>query len=294
MGIRSRSSSPNRNLGSEKYNPGVSVRISTSSTDAEQEWDVELAGKIMDLRKTVLELHSRLFICLVINKTESVGMYFKMPYRPIYPPSLIHKNANTHLRTRTEFFLFKYQIEADWIEERVSNLRKLTGLDRKCIFLLSADGDFSRFAQTMHPILLDASLKLYASKIANIKRKRTRVTPPSPSRILSNPTEAPIALSYLGWLIRYDFKLAFMAEIRGEWEESMKAYQSAYQLLHDYMSQVQVATVTRAMFSKSVPNVPPGKHAHILLFSKRWYECKIIFDVIALKVPSIRSVNFYY
>ncbi|KAJ3365901.1 hypothetical protein GGF31_008181 [Allomyces arbusculus] len=246
---RSRSPSPAKSeVASEALAP---LRPSgDAATAVEREYDQQLAGRIGTLRKLVAEQGVKLFICLVVP--------------------------------------FEHKIEGDWVEERVGLIRKAAGLDRKYIFLLPEFGDVAQFIKSYKPLLMDPALRFYSAKAATVRKKRARLTPPSPARMAVTSTQAPTALSYLGWLIRYDYKAAYFHELRGDWDETYKLYTEAYTQLTDFLRETQPSPDAQPLCNGAlIPGLTPGKVADVVLVSKRWYEAKLLLDVIIIKMMKI-------
>ncbi|KNE56875.1 hypothetical protein AMAG_02645 [Allomyces macrogynus ATCC 38327] len=138
------------------------------------------------------------------------------------------------------------------------------------------------------PLLMDPAHKFYTAKAAAVRKKRARLTPPSPARMTVSSTQEPTALSYLGWLIRYDYKAAVFHELRGDWDEAYKLYTETYTQLTDFLRETQPSSDAQPLCNGAlIPELTPGKAADVVLVSKRWYEAKLLLDVIIIKMMKL-------
>ncbi|KAI8915996.1 Gryzun, putative trafficking through golgi-domain-containing protein, partial [Gorgonomyces haynaldii] len=110
------------------------------------------------------------------------------------------------------------------LEERLMYIRRTCGMDRNTFFpYFALSGDKLAEPQTSlatrsQRLIFELACAHYREHDKRIKKKRAKV--------LTGPKAGQ--LSQLGWLIRYDFKLGFMYEMRQDYDAGIKSYESAY------------------------------------------------------------------
>ncbi|KAI0244854.1 hypothetical protein L0F63_000853 [Massospora cicadina] len=115
--------------------------------------------------------------------------------------------------------------------DRLTQIRKGSGLDsRGGFFVLDRRGaeTLPEFMAGILKALQEPALARYRESYRRAKRKLTRL-PTLP------PTHRP-ALSPRGWGVRYEFKLAQFAQIRGEREAAIRHFEGAYCALSELLS----------------------------------------------------------
>lgn len=98
------------------------------------------------------------------------------------------------------------------LDIRLSLIRRQSGLDtRASLFVISPvpQSEVTNFVLSLRAELFPAALDYYREHGRRVRRKRTRQAPRG-------------GLSERGWNVRYDYKLALFAEMRGEIEVSLK------------------------------------------------------------------------
>ncbi|TQS35849.1 hypothetical protein Golomagni_03718 [Golovinomyces magnicellulatus] len=119
------------------------------------------------------------------------------------------------------------------IEERLSSLRKETGLDTKTsqLFLSSQNsldelkGSVTNLITKIYP----ACIEYYRDRSKHSRRKKNRGAVPRPTAPPTSGTSQ--TLSSHVWNFRYDFKLGVFAEFRQEMDSALRSYESAYEIL---------------------------------------------------------------
>lgn len=107
------------------------------------------------------------------------------------------------------------------LDARLSLIRRQSGLDsRASLFVISPvpQSEVNHFVHSLRQELHPAALDYYREHGRRVRRKRARIV-----------VAGRGALSEQGWNVRYDYKLALFAEIRGELEVALKSVMS---LLH--------------------------------------------------------------
>jgi hypothetical protein len=98
------------------------------------------------------------------------------------------------------------------LDTRLSLIRRQSGLDsRASLFVISPvpESEVVHFVASLKTELYPAALDYLREHGRRVRRKRARAAPKS-------------ALSDKGWNVRYDYKMAFFAEMRNEIEVSLK------------------------------------------------------------------------
>ncbi|KAI9655315.1 MAG: hypothetical protein M1821_005462 [Bathelium mastoideum] len=169
-------------------------------------------------------------------------------------------------RTRYAVVLIseKSIVESPDIEERLSTIRRATGLDPKTsLFFLPPNTsrvELSTFATSLLSALQPVCIEYYRDLTKHARRKKNRgaVLPPT-----APPTKGTSqALSALGWSIRYDFKGGIFAEFRQEMEAAGRNYNMALDTL---LGSDGIFETTHS-------------------WSGRWEEARLLADALALRV----------
>ena len=151
-------------------------------------------------------------------------------------------------------------VQSPEIEERLSNIRKATGLDSKSsLFFLppqSSAVELQAFVQTIITTIYPICIEYYRDLSKHTRRKRNRGIVPPPT-IPSGASQ----LSIQGWLVRYDFKLGVFAEFRQEMDAAVRSYESGYELL-----------------------LGPDVLETTASWSPRWNEARILADIFTIRI----------
>ncbi|KAF1837570.1 hypothetical protein BDW02DRAFT_565864 [Decorospora gaudefroyi] len=154
-------------------------------------------------------------------------------------------------------------LEAPDIEERLAVIRRGTGLDPKnSLFFLpprTSRVELRAFVTSVLSILQPICVEYYRDLTKHARRKKGRGTIPPPTAPPTRGTSQ--TLSYPGWGVRYDFKLAIFAEFRQEMDAAQRHYNAALD----------------ALFG------PEGLFETTASWSPRWDEIRLLADVIALR-----------
>lgn len=103
-------------------------------------------------------------------------------------------------------------LDSNHLDGRLSLIRRQSGLDsRASLFVISPVPieEVYNFVLSLRTELFPAALDYYREHGRRVRRKRARVVPKG-------------RLSEKGWAVRYDYKMAMFAEMRGEVEVSLK------------------------------------------------------------------------
>ncbi|GAA5947145.1 hypothetical protein JCM3765_002176 [Sporobolomyces pararoseus] len=141
------------------------------------------------------------------------------------------------------------------LDLRLSLIRRQSGLDsRASLFVISPvpQSEVNNFVASIRTELWPAAIDYYREHARRVRRKRAR-----------QPAKG--GLSERGWNVRYDYKLALFAEMRGESEVALKHYEDCYESLVDMFSQ---------------PNL-------LVARTKRWAEAKVLADCLTVKVAKL-------
>ena len=174
-------------------------------------------------------------------------------------------NRSGH-RTRYAAVLMseKTILEAPDIEDRLSTIRRATGLDPKSSFFFlppnTSRVELSTFAASLLSSLQPACIEYYRDLTKHARRKRNRGAVPLPTAPPTKGTSQ--TLSAQGWNTRYDFKGGVFAEFRQEMEAAGRNYTSALDALLG----------SDGMFEST--------HS----WSPRWDEARFLADALALRV----------
>jgi trafficking protein particle complex subunit 11 len=117
-------------------------------------------------------------------------------------------------------------LEAPEIEDRLSNIKRATGLDpRTSIFFLPprlSPVEFSAFVTSVLSTLQPVCVDYYRDLTKHARRKKGRGHIPSPTVPPTRGTSQTLSLH--GWGIRYEFKLGVFAEFRQEMDAANRHY----------------------------------------------------------------------
>lgn len=163
--------------------------------------------------------------------------------------------------------------EAPDIDERLSNIRRNTGLDPKTqLFFLppSSPADLRTFVNNVLTTLKPISVEYYRDLTKRARRKKTRSTIPPPTAPPTRGTSQ--TLGYPGWGLRYEFKLGVFAEFRQEMDAAQRHYNIALDILFG----------------------PEGIFETTASWSPRWDEIRLLADAIALRHIRCQISNNYF
>ena len=169
-------------------------------------------------------------------------------------------------RTRYAIVLISERtiLEAPEIEERLSIIRRATGLDPKSsLFFLppnTSKVELLAFATNLLSTLQPVCIEYYRDLTKHARRKKTRGAVPPPTAPPTKGTSQ--TLSTQGWSIRYDFKGGIFAEFRQEMEAAGRNYTMALDTL---------------LGSDGI-----FETAHS--WSGRWDEARLLADALALRI----------
>ncbi|CAD6447633.1 102290b1-78cb-4f6d-9bf2-c219cdeaf64d [Sclerotinia trifoliorum] len=149
------------------------------------------------------------------------------------------------------------------VEERLSNIRKGTGLDSKTsLFFLppqSSPVEIEAFVETIYFTIYPLCIEYYRDLSKHSRRKRNRGVVPPPTAPPTSGTSQ--TLTGQGWNVRYDFKLGVFAEFRQEMDVAVRSFESGYEALLGEEVLETIAT-----------------------WSPRFNEGRLIADVFAIRV----------
>ncbi|QSZ30378.1 hypothetical protein DSL72_004901 [Monilinia vaccinii-corymbosi] len=149
------------------------------------------------------------------------------------------------------------------VEERLSNIRKATGLDSKnSLFFLppqSSSVEIEAFVETIYFTIYPLCIEYYRDLSKHSRRKRNRGVLPPPTAPPTSGTSQ--TLTAQGWNVRYDFKLGVFAEFRQEMDVAVRSYESGYEAL---LGEEVLGTVAT--------------------WSPRFNEGRLIADVFAIRI----------
>ncbi|CAG8671699.1 3712_t:CDS:10, partial [Acaulospora morrowiae] len=172
--------------------------------------------------------------------------------------------------------LKEQHMEEQMTEERLSNIRKTSGLDTKnCFFVLtpSVHADLPDYVSNIQKALYEHGLNYYREHGKRVKRKKSRLPSPSAVGYVNPSKEHPAAeshpLSVQGWMVRYDYKMATFAEFRQEMNAAIIYYSSCYDHLVDLFA-------PQSSITPGAPGLP--------IRNKRWTEARVLADCINLKI----------
>ncbi|KAG8923830.1 hypothetical protein FRC02_010860 [Tulasnella sp. 418] len=148
------------------------------------------------------------------------------------------------------------------LDARLSFIRRQSSLDaRQSLFVLTpvSDSELLDFVKNLQSVVYGAANNYYAAHSARVQRKR-RIQP------RANANED---LREIGWIMRYEYKLALFAEFRMEVELARKHYEDCWLALEEMFGSTAI--------------LPPR--------TKRWVEAKLTADCVAFKVSTASSVQ---
>ncbi|EMD61647.1 hypothetical protein COCSADRAFT_148604 [Bipolaris sorokiniana ND90Pr] len=164
-------------------------------------------------------------------------------------------------------------LEAPDIEERLATIRRATGLDPKnSLFFLpprTSRVELEAFVTSVLAILHPVCVEYYRDLTKHARRKKNRGTIPPPTAPPTRGTSQ--TLSYPGWGVRYDFKLAIFAEFRQEMDAAQRHYNAALEALFG----------AEGLFETTAS------------WSPRWDEIRLLSDIIALRHIRCQLWNNY-
>ncbi|KAI7905331.1 Gryzun, putative trafficking through golgi-domain-containing protein [Cokeromyces recurvatus] len=160
------------------------------------------------------------------------------------------------------------------IDERLSSIRKQCGLDTRSSFFTIAPGSSSEvqeFVNSLYRTLYEPALYFYSNRLKKIRKKKSKLPSPltMPKPIIDLSSTEPQPLSIIGWILRYDFKIAFFQEMKQEIDGALKSYEAAYN------------TICELFAPNSSQNV---EHAILVPNGKRWKEARSLADCINIKI----------
>lgn len=158
----------------------------------------------------------------------------------------------------------KTVVDAPDIDERISNIRRGTGLDPKTgIFFLpttSSRVEITSFVTNLLTTLQPMCIEFYRDLTKHSRRKKNRGSVPPPTIPPTKTTSQP--LSTHGWNVRYDVKLGILAELRQEMDSACRHYTSALETLMG----------SEGVFETTVS------------WSPRWDEGRLLADMLAFRI----------
>lgn len=150
------------------------------------------------------------------------------------------------------------------LNDRVYYLRKNTGLAARTGMLLlppSTDIEVETLAEAVCYLAYANSQDFYTGIAKRIRKKRGKnKVALSDRRLDMSP------LSHAGWEVRYNFKLAAMAEFRQEIESAIKSYENTYEMALELFETLHPLTETSA---------------------QRWSEFRLFLDIVAYKIMKL-------
>lgn len=168
-------------------------------------------------------------------------------------------------RTRFAVVLLsnKTILEAPDIEERLTVIRRATGLDPKNSFFFlppnTSQVELRAFVTSILSILQPICVEYYRDLTKHARRKKSRGSVPPPTAPPTRGTSQ--TLSYPGWGIRYDFKLGIFAEFRQEMDAAQRHYNMTLESLFG----------AEGLFETTAS------------WSPRWDEIRLLADIVALR-----------
>jgi hypothetical protein len=172
--------------------------------------------------------------------------------------------ASSSYRTRFVVVLCseKSILEAD-VDGRLTNIRRATGLDSKSSLFFFPPNlssvETRAFVGTVLAALQPVCVEYYREISKHARRKRNRGSVPPPTAPPTSGTSQ--TLSNQGWNVRYEFKLAVLAEFRQEMDAAGRSYVAAYEGL---MGQDVIESVAS--------------------WSPRFNEARLLADVVAIRI----------
>ena len=160
-------------------------------------------------------------------------------------------------------------IASDEIDDRLSILRRSATLDGKSLYFLphgattvQVDELVGRVMSFLHPTCVE----YYRDLSKHARRKRSRSKTPLPT--VTPPGGGPQALSATGWTVRYELKLAVLAEFRQELDAASQNYESAYQtLFSSELLEYSYAGPARVTEARSLADIIAFRHIRCHLWN---------------------------
>ncbi|KAF2266850.1 hypothetical protein CC78DRAFT_614666 [Lojkania enalia] len=167
----------------------------------------------------------------------------------------------------------KTVLEAPDMEDRLSTIRRATGLDPKnSLFFLPPNAsqiELRTFVHSVLSTLQPVCVEYYRDLTKHSRRKKGRGTVPLPTAPPTRGTSQ--TLSHPGWGVRYDFKLGIFAEFRQEMDAAQRHYGIALDALFG----------SEGIFETTAS------------WSPRWNEIRLLGDAIALRHIRCQLWNNY-
>ncbi|KAI1316286.1 Gryzun, putative trafficking through golgi-domain-containing protein [Xylariaceae sp. FL0255] len=118
-------------------------------------------------------------------------------------------------------------------QERLENIRRTTGLDPKSsLFVLPtkrSESDLEIAVDSVLGAVYDQSLEYYRDLARHARKKKGRGAVPQPT--IPPTTGTSHTLSLQDWNVRFDFKIAVLADFRQEYDAALRSYEQAYDTL---------------------------------------------------------------
>ncbi|KAJ2963778.1 hypothetical protein NQZ79_g1227 [Umbelopsis isabellina] len=156
------------------------------------------------------------------------------------------------------------------IEDRLSLLRKLSGLESKnSLFVLpiSTSTDATDFLNNLFKSLFESAQVYYNNQVKRVRKKLSRL--PSPSVAMRQVTpqniKEPQPLSVPGWICRYEYKIGVFQEFGQDIQGSLKSYDVSYNMLLNMLQ----------------PNSGDGS---MKFGTRRWKEAWTLADCMNIKI----------
>lgn len=114
------------------------------------------------------------------------------------------------------------------LEDRLVKIRKTANIDSRTLYYLPASTshiDVLEFAESLLSAIYPLAVEYYRDLSKQIRRKRNRK---ANVQTHVNQAEIDTALSTQGWTVRYEFKLAVLAEFRQEMDAACRTYETTY------------------------------------------------------------------
>lgn len=149
-------------------------------------------------------------------------------------------------------------------DERISNLRRQTGLEKRTGLLFvptsSSTVEKETFVETVCQMAYSQSIEFYNQLCKNIRKKKTS----QHHHLMLNENESfstTLPLTSAGWEARYSFKLAAFSEFKQDLDNALKGYETAYENIIELL---QLSNL-----------------------NQRWREALMLVDVVAYKMWKI-------
>lgn len=175
-------------------------------------------------------------------------------------------------------------LDADGLDQRLSAIRRASQLSAKAsLFVLTPvkASELPDFVRSLFGALYEPAMEYYAAHGKRVRRKRGRAPPTSQGtrsrsgslvagggRSRASSTVGSHPLTAQGWMVRYDWKAGWFAEIRGELDLARRHYEDCWNEL--------------ARMFGSTSTLPPR--------TKRWAEAKVVADCLAVRVSTPLSL----